>query len=132
VAAGPEAVFERDETVVGGDPCGRNAQALSGLAFYRGGSYPRRYRGALFFSDFVRRCIWAMLPDEQGRPDPHRIELFRTGVASPVALITGPGGDLFYLDFRGGALHRIHYAPTRSSVATGSGRPTGAGRSGPG
>jgi glucose/arabinose dehydrogenase len=105
----PAAVFGREDSVVAGDPCGRGTQALSGLAFYEGGSYPSRYRGALFFADFARRCIWALLPGEDGRPDPERIELFRTGVAAPVALVTGPGGDLFYLDFTGGALHRLSY-----------------------
>jgi glucose/arabinose dehydrogenase len=105
----PEAVLERDETVVEADPCGRDAQALSGLAFYAGGTYPARYRGALFFSDFVRACIWAVLPGEDGRPDPGRIELFRTGVANPVELVAGPGGDLFYLDFTGGSLHRLEF-----------------------
>ena len=108
-ATAPAAVFERDSTVVAGDPCGHGRQALSGLAFYAAGAYPARYRGALFFSDFVRRCIWAVLPGEDGRPDPDRTELFRTGVASPVFLTAGPGGDLFYLDFAGGTVHRLSY-----------------------
>jgi len=105
----PAAVFDRDEDVVEGDGCGRGTQALSGLAFYPGGSYPERYRGALFFSDYVRRCLWAMLPGEDGRPDPERIELVRRDLAAPVDLAAGPGGDLFYLDFTGGTLRRILY-----------------------
>ncbi len=105
----PAAVFDRDEDLVEGDGCGHGTQALSGLAFYRGGSYPERYRGALFFSDYVRRCLWAMLPGEDGRPDPERIELFRRGVASPVDLAAGPGGDLYYVDFAAGAVHRLSY-----------------------
>jgi glucose/arabinose dehydrogenase len=108
-AAEAEAVFERDEPLLDGDPCGSGTQALSGLSFYTGGSYPSRYRGALFLADYARRCIWAMLPDDRGRPDPSRVELFRTGVANPVELVTGPGGDLFYLDFAGGAVHRLRY-----------------------
>ena len=108
-AEAPTAVFSRDDEVLDGDGCGQDTQALSGLAFYRGGSYPARYRGALFFSDYVRRCIWTMLPGEDGRPDPELIELFRTGVASPVDVVAGPGGDLFYVDFAGGTLHRIVY-----------------------
>ena len=109
-AVAPEHVLPRDEEVLDGDGCGRGTQAISGLAFYRGGSYPPRYRGALFFADFVRRCLWVALPDENGRPDLDRIELFRRGVASPVKLVTGPGGDLYYLDFVGGTLHRLRYA----------------------
>jgi glucose/arabinose dehydrogenase len=109
-AVEPEAAFDRDEPLLAGDPCGSGTQALSGLSFYEGGSYPARYQGALFLADYARRCIWAMLPDDDGRPDPSRIELFRTGVAGPVKLVAGPGGDLFYLDFSGGAVHRLRYA----------------------
>jgi glucose/arabinose dehydrogenase len=115
-AVPPELVLERDEPVLDGDPCGRNRQALSGLAFYRGRSYPAHYRNALFFADYARRCIWAMLPDERGRPDPSRVELFRTGVTNPVELAVGPAGDLFYLDFQGGALHRIAFDPGGTSA----------------
>ena len=108
-ATPPEVAFARDQEVIEEDGCGEGTQALSGLAFYRGTSYPERYRGALFVADFVRGCIWAIPTGDGGRPEPDRIELVRRDVASPVRLLTGPGGDLFYLDFAGGALHRIRY-----------------------
>ncbi len=56
-----------------------------------------------------------MLPGADGRPDPARLELFRTGVASPVELVVGPAGDLFYLDFTGGAVHRLRYVGDATS-----------------
>ena len=105
----PVAVFDRDEELVDRDGCGRDRQALSGLAFYGGTAYPARYRGALFLTDFVRRCLWAMLPGEGGRPDPERLELVRRALAAPVDLTVGAGGDLYYLDFAGGAVHRLSY-----------------------
>ena len=108
-AVEPEAVFERDEHLLAGDPCGSGTQALAGAAFYEGGSYPARYSGALLLADFARRCILALLPDEDGRPDASRLQLFRTNVANPVKLVTGPAGDLFYLDFTGGAVHRLRF-----------------------
>jgi glucose/arabinose dehydrogenase len=108
-ATDPFAVLDRDEELVDGDRCGRDRQALSGLAFYEGVAYPARYRGALFLTDFVRRCLWAMLLGVDGRPDPDRLELVRRHLAAPVDLVAGPGGDLFYLDFAGGALHRLTY-----------------------
>jgi glucose/arabinose dehydrogenase len=108
-AEAPAVVLPRAEEVIGGDGCGEGTQALSGLAFYRGGAYPARYRGALFFSDYVRRCIWVLLPGEDGEPDADRVELFRSGLSAPVDLAVGPGGDLFYLDFAAGALHRLSY-----------------------
>ena len=105
----PVAVFERDDELVDRDGCGRDRQALSGLAFYDGEAYPARYRGALFLTDYVRRCLWAMLPGDHARPDPERLELVRRELASPVDLVTGPQGDLFYVDFAGGAVHRLSY-----------------------
>ncbi len=110
---GPFAAYPRGEHVVDRDGCEPGTQAISGLAFYSGGAYPDRYRGALFFSDFARRCIWTVLPGENGRPDPRRTELFRAGVRSPVYLTTGPGGDLYYVDFFGGAVRRLRYAGSR-------------------
>ena len=96
----PAHVLPRKQEVVGGDGCGKGTQAISGLAFYRGG---------LFFADYVRRCLWFAPAGDDGRPDVDRIELFRRGVANPVKLMTGPDGDLYYLDFTGGALHRLRY-----------------------
>jgi glucose/arabinose dehydrogenase len=108
-AVAPVHMLARDEEVIDDDGCGKGTQAISGLAFYRRGSYPSRYRGALFFADYVRRCIWVAPAGDDGRPDVSRIELFRRDIANPVTLVTGPGGDLFYLDFAGGALHRLRY-----------------------
>ena len=34
------------------------------------GGYPSEYDGALFFADYSRNCIWAMLPGADGVPDP--------------------------------------------------------------
>jgi glucose/arabinose dehydrogenase len=96
--------------VVAGETCPNGSSALSGLAFYDGGSYPAEYHGALFFTDYVRRCIWAMMPDGSGTPSPGRIVTFAAGLAGgAVNLRIGPGGDLFYLDLNGGRVQRIRY-----------------------
>ena len=71
------------------------------------GGYPSEYRGALFFADYSRDCIWAMLPGSDGVPDPARIRTFAAGAANPVQLQIGPGGDLFYADFDGGTIRRV-------------------------
>ena len=49
-----------------------------------------------------------------GNPAPGLIRTFVAGAANPVNLETGPGGDLFYVDFDGGTIRRITYtsAPT--------------------
>ncbi len=96
--------------VVDGETCPSAGASITGLAFYRGGSYPARYNGALFFADYTRRCIWVMLAGADGVPNPATRSTFRSGAAYPVDLQVGPGGDIFYVDLGGGAVHRIRYS----------------------
>ena len=63
-----------------------------------------------FFADTVRGCIWTMKPKTNGDPDPASLKVFSTGTYA-VDLKLGPEGDVFYVDFGGGAVHRISYAP---------------------
>ena len=81
------------------------------------------YDRALFFADYSRDCIWAMLRGVSGVPAPGQIRTFVAGAANPVNLQAGPGGDLFYVDFDGGTIRRISYtagnqAPTALATAT--------------
>ena len=39
-------------------------------------TYPPTYDGALFFADYSRNCIWVMLPDAGGQPDPRHRRAF--------------------------------------------------------
>jgi hypothetical protein len=58
-----------------GAPCGPG-RTVSGLAFYTGSAYPASYRGALFYSDYTRSCIFVMPPDGSGVPDPDAVRAF--------------------------------------------------------
>ncbi|HEX5689401.1 MAG TPA: PQQ-dependent sugar dehydrogenase, partial [Roseiflexaceae bacterium] len=94
-----------------GDACSESnacTSAISGLAFYNGGNYPAAYQGALFFADYSRQGIWAMLPGANGLPDPATVVPFITGAGYPVSLKIGPGGDLFYVDITG-TIYRVRY-----------------------
>ena len=53
-----------------------------------------------------------MLRGADGLPDPATRTTFRNNAANPVQLKIGPGGDLYYVDFSGGTIHRISYMPT--------------------
>jgi glucose/arabinose dehydrogenase len=97
--------------VVPGETCPNTSASITGLAFYAGGSYPSRFNGALFFADYSRKCVWAMLAGSNGVPDPATREVFAQNAAAPVDLQIGPAGDLFYVDFTGGSIHRIRYLP---------------------
>ncbi|WP_228942642.1 PQQ-dependent sugar dehydrogenase [Nocardioides sp. Leaf374] len=112
----------RGQHVAAGEACPTGSASVSGLDFVAQDSdYPAWLRGALVFSDYSRRCIWAMPAGADGLPDPDRVVPLVEGAASPIGLVTGPGGDLFYLDLgiddlgyptaSGGAVHRISHHP---------------------
>ncbi len=106
----PYYAYQHSAHVVAGDPCvAGNGASLSGLAFYGGGAYPAKYDKALFFTDYSRKCTWAMLPGSNGLPDPAKIEVFASGGSGLVQLTTGPGGDLYGVDLVGSKIVRYVY-----------------------
>jgi glucose/arabinose dehydrogenase/PKD repeat protein len=119
----PFLTYNHDSEVVPGESCPPGSSSISGLAFYRGGSYPASYTGALFFADYSRNCIWVMFnPPAPGSPPPI-LATFVAGAAAPVELKVGPNGDLFYVDLSGGTIRRVQYlgsnhAPTAVAQAS--------------
>lgn len=115
--ADPFYTYAHDQAVVTGDACGAGSGSISGLTFYSGASYPPMYRGALFFADSSRTCIWAMFAGADGTPEPAS----RTNViaaSSPVDLKVGPGENLYYVDLVGGAIRRISYESGTGTTVT--------------
>ena len=105
------------------ESCPTGGSAISGLAFYNGGTFPPAYKDALFFADYARGCIWVMFAGTDGVPDPTTRQPFVEGASGPVDLQVGPGGDLFYADIIGGTVRRIqstspNQAPTARATAT--------------
>jgi glucose/arabinose dehydrogenase len=107
----PYHAYRHADKVVPNETCPTGSSSIAGLQFEfaGGGSYPAEYQDALFFADYSRDCIWAMLKGADGHPAPGQIRTFVAGAANPVNLETGPGGDLFYVDFDGGTIRRIRY-----------------------
>ena len=117
-AAPPWFGYRHADDVAGNDGCAKAGSSATGLAFHEGGGYPAAYAGALFLADHTRNCVWVMFPDAHGEPDPSTRRLFIGNAAHPVDLEAGPGGDLYYVDYEGGAIRRIQYgAPTASAAA---------------
>ena len=115
----PFFAYDHAGDVVPGDGCAHDGSSVTGLAFHTGGTYPPDFQGALFFADHSRNCVWVMFPDAHGDPDPANRALFIGGASHPVDLETGPGGDLYYVDYEGGAIRRIQYgAPTATATAS--------------
>lgn len=112
--------YSHGQEVVPGDECLiESGSALGGLSLYKGSQFPAGYKGALFFADAVRSCIWVMFPGEGGKPDPSTTTRFmREGKVYPgVKLSEGPGGYLYYANLLSdegtgdGEIHRIAYRP---------------------
>jgi glucose/arabinose dehydrogenase len=119
---GPHFAYHHTAKLVVGESCPTGSSSVAGMAFEygpTGGTFPAPYQGALFFADYSRDCIWVMKKDASGVPAPGLIETFVADAANPVNLEFGPGGDLFYPDFDGGTIHRVHWAGIPTSCPTG-------------
>ncbi|WP_405064223.1 PQQ-dependent sugar dehydrogenase [Kribbella sp. NBC_01505] len=112
-ASGPYYTYRHTAHVTPDETCSVGSSSISGLAFYAGGNYPAEYDGALFFADYSRRCAWAMLKGSNGLPDPTHIVQFTSGYGA-TRLLTGPGGDLFAVDYDNGAIKRYVYDATNN------------------
>jgi PKD repeat protein/glucose/arabinose dehydrogenase len=122
--ATPYYTYNHSARVVTGEACGTGSSSIAGMAFApTNSSFPATYNGALFFADYSRDCIWAMLAGTNGLPNPANIQTFVSGASNPVELQFGPGGDLYYVDLDGGNIRRIrsltaNRAPIARATAT--------------
>ena len=111
--ASPYLAWNHASKVVPGEACPTGSSSSTGIALYPtdGGPYPAAYRGAAFFADYSRKCIWASLPTTPGGlPSATNLVTFVTSAANPVDLEVGPGNELYYVDL-GGTIRRIRYFP---------------------
>ena len=113
--------YSHGQSVVPEDECPiEYGSALGGISFYDGDAFPAKYKGALFFTDAVRGCVWVMFPGADGRPDPLTTERFmREDLIYPgIDIEEGPDGALYYTDLTSGemtggdgSIHRITFSP---------------------
>jgi glucose/arabinose dehydrogenase len=125
--ASPYYTYSHSGLVVPGETCPSGGSSTAGVAFYpaTGGSFPADYRGALFFADYTRDCIWVMKTGGGTLPDPANRATFAAQASNPVDLEVHPTtGELWYADFQGaGAVRKIRFAgantpPTAVAAAT--------------
>lgn len=85
--------------------------AITGGAFFNPAStnYPAQYTGDYFYFDYCNQ--WINFLDNGTTRQP-----FATSIGgSPVGLVTGPDGNLYYLSRGNSALYRIIYTPPASA-----------------
>jgi glucose/arabinose dehydrogenase len=106
---GPAYVYSHSAKVVASDSCPTGSSSVSGIAFENGSNYPSDYDGALFFADASRGCVWVMKRGGGADPSPSQLSQFVGGAGQPVQVVTGPGGDIFYVDLEAGQVRRVVY-----------------------
>jgi glucose/arabinose dehydrogenase len=127
----PYYAYNHSGLVVPGETCPSGGSSTAGIAFYpaSGGPYPVDYRGALFFADYTRDCIWVMKTGGGALPNPNNRTTFAAQASNPVDLEVHPQtGELWYADFSGGtagAVRKISFAgPNASPTAVAAATPT--------
>ena len=96
-------------------PAATGGSSITGLAVLSRPAAPTRraYNGALFFADYTRDCIWAMLPGPNGAARSDDVATFATGRRrlSPVDLVDRPRRRPVLRRLVGGTIRRIQLLP---------------------
>lgn len=111
----PWFAYAHSEKVVPGSSEPTGGSTPTGITFYTGSSYPAAYRDALFFTDFSRKQIYIMYRGVDGLPDISSRQIFRSLSNGAVDLMTGPDGNLYYIDLLGNRVVRVNYAGVSTS-----------------
>ena len=124
----PYWAYDHELPVVPGETCTKDSSGspagslLTGVSFYpvAGGNFPAMYRGALFFTDRLRDCIYALLPGSDGLPQRGKVVLFAAAAMRSVDIEVLPGGDMLYVDQEHNVVQRIAYtaAPPANQAPT--------------
>ena len=121
----PYWAYDHELPVVPGEQCTKDSSGspagslLTGVTFYptTGASFPAPYRGALFFTDRLRDCIYALLPGSDGLPQRGNVVQFAAGAMRAVDLEVLADGDLLYLDQGSNVVQRVAYGGTAANQA---------------
>ena len=114
--AAPYWAYDHEREIVPGEDCSIDESAnepggkIWGISFYPSeGSFPAAYRGALFFGDDLRKCMWAMLPGPDGLPQRGRVVPFAQAASGAFDIEIAPGGDLLWVDDDASNVKRIRW-----------------------
>jgi glucose/arabinose dehydrogenase len=115
-AVPPYFEYSHNAKVGSGDACATQggSSVISGIDFTASNAnYPASYQGAVFFSDYVRGCMWVMFKGGNGLPDASTLQTFvhNSPGAGPVDIENDPAtGNLWYVDLADGEIHRVTHS----------------------
>ena len=88
-----------------------SGDAAIGGVLYQGSTYPADYQGAYFFGDYAAGRLWTLRTDGNDAvvraPEANG---FANAVGAPVAMRSGPNGDVFFADIGSANVQRVRYA----------------------
>ena len=89
------------------------ACAITGAAYYEPDTvaFPADYVGDYFFTDYCSGAIYRLSPTNE-------VEIFASGISSPVDLQVSPQGELYYLARGSGAVFAIRYNDPTPSITS--------------
>jgi PA14 domain/Glucose / Sorbosone dehydrogenase/Calx-beta domain len=76
--------------------------------FYTGNNYPTIYQNSLFIGNVSKGTIDSLTLSAQGQVT--SVQRFASGIFTPVQMITGPDGNLYYTSVYGNEIGRWRYA----------------------
>ena len=93
---------------------GGQGAAIVGGTFYTGSTYPAAYSNAYFFANFPPDSpskLFSLMTDGTTLTRAPEAGGFASSIGGPVAIHSGPGGDLYYADITDGSIWQLKYAP---------------------
>ncbi|HYK96998.1 MAG TPA: LamG-like jellyroll fold domain-containing protein [Candidatus Acidoferrales bacterium] len=96
--------------------------AVTGGAFYTGTVYPAQFQGAYFFGDYGQSFLRYIQLDANDNIISGPTD-FGVALDGPVAINTGPDGNLYYIAINTGELRRIRFAGNAPPNAVASATP---------
>jgi uncharacterized protein with LGFP repeats len=92
---------------------GKGAAVVGGVV-YQGDSYPIQYRGSYFLANFPPDSpskLWTLATDGTTLTRAPEPDGFASSIGGPVAIHSGPGGDIYYSDYFTGDVVQVKYSP---------------------
>jgi PKD repeat protein len=94
------------------------ASAVTGVQIYQGTTFPKKYQNALFFSDYTRGGVWAILRNSTTTFDVEHPKMMIQDMSQLTDLQVGPDGGLYLCQKWTGEVYRYQASEHELPVAS--------------